>query len=405
MIEKLCVVLGVTLLLLAVVPQDCLAEKEPTWAHETEYRVMAVDISEDGKYIAAGMNDGSGTNDRLMLFEKGSSTPLWETENTSGFSAISVSADGAYIAAAQGSTVQLYHRDNRTPLWEFTEGDGIRSVAISADGKYIVAGSNEKVYYFDRTKATPLWKQNSKYTSRVSISANGSRVFIAMGGGNYKEMIRYFSGDGTVLWEKEGGPTSLGLSADGLALGVAWGGNRITIYNHTYGQVLWEYSRTDGTGAMYMAISADGKYVGAVSGGNNDDAAFLRFTIDNRTPLWKTVITKKISDFAMSADGKAFTGTNVQGDIFLVDMDGTVLWNTSIESWINSIAMPGNSATIVAGNNGNKVYYFSGPKNAGGGDGNGGDDNGSPGFEILIIAPAMGTSVLLHGNRRRRRNI
>ena len=170
-----------------------LQEQQPLWSHpigETVNWVFSVSISSDGSYIAAG-----GTDRRVYLFSKDSSTPLWSYQAGGGGTvySVSISSDGSYIAAGSfDDNVYLFSRTSSTPLWSYQTDNYVYSVSISSDGSYIAAGSDlsKRVYLFSRTSSTPLWSYRTGGTVySVSVSSNGS--YIAAGG--YDRRVYLFS--------------------------------------------------------------------------------------------------------------------------------------------------------------------------------------------------------------------
>lgn len=410
MFRTLGVLLGTALLLLALVPQGGLADHwnssnnpahNPAWVHERkEPKTIAVDISLDGKYIVSGTGGDTYYTHKVFLFHRDSGTPLWHTENSSNINSVSLSADGEHIVTGVGYFTRLYHRRNNTPVWEHHNPSdrGANQVAISADGKYIVSANDENCYFFSSDNATPLWSTNLRYARYVAITANGSHALIAGGGGTQALYVRYFTMDGSQLWSyrPDSAVTSVGLSADGTTVGISISGARVLRLNHMSGNMLWEYGRDKGFyGACFMDVSADGKYVGAANRGNNEGKLF-RLLSENGTAEWIMNLPEEVRVFAMSADGKVLAGGTNEGNIFVVGPGGKPLWNSSTGNPILALALPGNSASIVAGNGAGKTFFYAPLGSSSQGDGEG----GTPGFGILLMIPAMLTAMAIPRKRR-----
>ena len=75
----------------------------PEWSYETEGEyVRAVDISQDGEYIAIGSND-----EHVYLFGKESNSVLWTYDAASHVVDVGLSADGSHLAFCTGSHFYL----------------------------------------------------------------------------------------------------------------------------------------------------------------------------------------------------------------------------------------------------------------------------------------------------------
>ena len=121
----------------------------------------SISISSDGYYIAVG------TDGAVNLFNISSSTPIWSYPTFSGpesinIYSIAISKDGKYIAAgAQNGTLFLFNRTHSKPVWKNPTGSNIYSIKISANGEYIVSCNSNQIILFNRTSANPLWNYSS----------------------------------------------------------------------------------------------------------------------------------------------------------------------------------------------------------------------------------------------------
>ena len=192
----------------------------PEWTYQTGDQWsdgVAVDISGDGDYIAAGSNDG-----KVYLFKSNSNSPVWTYDVDDDVKTIAISADGEYIVFGTNDDdgkVHLLGKTSSTPLWSYSVGDDVRSVAISPDGEYIAAGT-EDVLLFDKDSSTPFRTYDfdgGVYSSAVyglSISADGKYV----AAGSLNDYVYLLDKDSsTPLWSYEtgGNVDSVDISADG----------------------------------------------------------------------------------------------------------------------------------------------------------------------------------------------
>jgi len=150
----------------------------PLWSHDVGKRGSNVVISSDGLYIAVGsqggQNIGPGSENetgKVHFFHRDSDAPVWSYPIPGNNTVISVdiSDDGRYIAAGRSQSehgvrgddtpVYLFHRNSPEPLWTYTDSDEVNwRVSISGNEEYISAGNdNGTVALFHRDSPDPLW--------------------------------------------------------------------------------------------------------------------------------------------------------------------------------------------------------------------------------------------------------
>ena len=140
--------------------------------------VYSVDISADGNYIAAGVNDRTMPSyNRVFLLNRTTQQVIWsETHPYIGYDNIAISDDGNCIVSAIATTGDFSVFNQTGFLWNETltvSGD-LDSIAMSSDGNNITLGYASVMYSFSKN-GSALWG-NGDTTGTVTISDNGKHV-------------------------------------------------------------------------------------------------------------------------------------------------------------------------------------------------------------------------------------
>ena len=146
--------------------------REPLWSYQPDEHPRAVDISNNGEYLAVGTGTYhyEGESDEAFYLRDFSASLLYpdliiaykDSCNPPGgssrvFESVAISGDGEYIVTGVSTTygnscnkLLLFDKDSNTPLWSFkTSGYdyGFAAVDISKDGEYIIASSHDDNIY------------------------------------------------------------------------------------------------------------------------------------------------------------------------------------------------------------------------------------------------------------------
>ncbi len=161
----------------------------PLTAYKTspDSPVWTAAISRDGKYAVYGLDSADKYNS-LFLFSSNNTLPIktWQTDWWAR--SVDISYDGKYIAAGSGDhNVYLLDKDEDEPLWKFKAGERVGSVSISAGGNYIAAGSKDKnVYLLSKESKIPIWSyKTDSWVTAVAISADGNYIAAGTGATQY----------------------------------------------------------------------------------------------------------------------------------------------------------------------------------------------------------------------------
>ncbi len=125
--------------------------------------------------------------------------PIWEFEAYLDITSGDMSQDGKYIAVGDenGDIYLLDHYGNE--IWHYTDGWQIGSVSISYDNKYICAIEEwGKLYLFSNSSNMPLWIDDSptEYTYFSATFARDANIIITAG--NYSIEGNYY-----YIWAKD----------------------------------------------------------------------------------------------------------------------------------------------------------------------------------------------------------
>jgi len=235
----------------------------PIWSADIECGAIGVDISDDGKYIAAGVANAGKNGDKLFFFSSESNEPLWEYkadhpeyEQTGNFYRPDITPDGKYVAVSTGcpdrraylfskegdvvfrsemltydspvhksaisddGSLIAYSADHATgqeivflfdyqgkKIWSFSspEDATARAISISANGDYVAAGTTGgHIYLFSKESSVPLWKfTTTGYFTQigdVKLSSNGDYL---VAGGTTKKVYLFSKDSSEPLWECE----------------------------------------------------------------------------------------------------------------------------------------------------------------------------------------------------------
>ncbi len=210
---------------------------KPVWQYEFNQaspvgggpRGNGIAISGDGSRIAAaaGME--------VALFGFGSNKPLWKYEAPA--LAVDISRDGKYLAAStvveNKNTVLWWRVENNRPIKKFEADSNFHDVSLSADGRYAAASTgcpDRKAYLFSKDSDKPLVSSErltfDSPVSKARISADGKTAAFATEGGPDSSVAVLFSRDSArPVWkfdnQKKNSARAMSLTPDGQFIAVA----------------------------------------------------------------------------------------------------------------------------------------------------------------------------------------
>jgi len=131
------------------------------WHQRTPAQVWGIDISRDGRYVAAGSSD---PDDKIYLYDRIEGS-LWVHNAGGEVREVKFSNDELYLAAgpvANGGagSLGLFDVSTHQLLWITDTGDWVREIAFRPDDSYVaVANGAGYLYIFNTKDGTLLWKR------------------------------------------------------------------------------------------------------------------------------------------------------------------------------------------------------------------------------------------------------
>ncbi len=221
------------------------------WSYEAIGEVNSIDVSPDGKYIAAGTSVGVfylfGNNGEVIL----------DSKFLRGVRKTAISSGGEYIALST-ENVLYYLQKNGTILWNTSFPVAVNSISITPDGEFVAVGSGNIIKYFDKN-GVELWSYStSNNINDVSISSDGE--YIAAASGN---VIYYLKGDGSLDWTFSASRElkDLSITSDGAFIAATT--ENTLYYLDKVASILWNYS---GNNFKSVTVASNGEIITVTSG-------------------------------------------------------------------------------------------------------------------------------------------
>jgi len=236
------------------------SEKSATWSWGARGAVLAVDISGDGDYVAAGTSAPSVAywkNARSL--GPGNVNPNWEsTSPDHAVIDVAVSDDGDYVAAASGPLVDLsvhYWAGAKSlagdppNTWYYGADVPFTSVDMSCDGDSVIAGAgvlltlaeagagvavaaapangpiSGSVYFWGGAQSltgtpSPTWVYPTDHPI-WDVAINDAGTYMAAVDASIPDTVYFFNRQGNLLWQDITiGGDKLSISCDGGTLAV-----------------------------------------------------------------------------------------------------------------------------------------------------------------------------------------
>lgn len=269
------------------------------------------------------------------------STPLWNHLLVGKNPSVAVSGNGRYVAAGTengktGGHVYMYDTQGNL-LWDYKTDSNITTVSISKDGSYVAASGYQMLdngltgygfmqyyahpaLYFLSNNGTLLWKYESKAGQviwHIAMPQDGSSVMTNIDGN-----IVSFDRRGNILWNYTAGNDtgSISVSSDGYYI-VTNTADHVT-YLDNAGKILWS-SKIDSDANARSLVSQDGKYVLASSSDPGSGRGKL-YLFDNKgNLLW----TRPVDNFeTMAISSGYYYIAESSSSTELLDLKGNVMW-------------------------------------------------------------------------------
>ncbi|HJX55812.1 MAG TPA: PQQ-binding-like beta-propeller repeat protein [Methanoregula sp.] len=244
-------------------------------------------FSADGSTVYAGGNQ--------MFFRSWDGTNRWG--GRAGHVA-TMSSDGNYVVSAAGNLVQVLDR-NGTVYWIRGMGAPIRAVAISSNASIIIT-ADDRGDIHSWTGNGESWGLNrSDLVKQIAVSPSGSFVVVTTAIG-----LKYLHPDMIPFW--------------------------------------WD--NKSGSLDSFIAISADSSTV--ITSGEKRVSSHT----GSGTLNWMKDITREeIIDMACSEDCSTIVLGSQDGNVWVLDQQGRILWKYPVGSWVNGVGVSRDGSIIAAG--------------------------------------------------------
>jgi hypothetical protein len=298
----------------------------PDW--EVPYTINAwdevIDMTEDGNYIA------SGVNDQVEIYIPASAVAQWTTTISQNVRGIQIRNDGwrVFVAAAnpvtQDSTfVYCFQFGQSIPVWVKSFAGNYTALVLSKSGNRLLlgeyGGGNNKLFVLNPATGAVIFQTAfaDQYPPAISDDGNyivsgdfSGHVFLLEyneSAATYTEKWNY-TVNGANSWV-----AGMGISGDGTTIAIgtlmfpATGGNdgELYVFNNYSPVPLWIYPSM-GDMVQCVDLSSDGSIIAAAGWGplNNSTPDILLFRKQSNVPY--LTVNSPGSNFCLdlSADGK-----------------------------------------------------------------------------------------------------
>ena len=342
------------------------------WRYETEPHIESpAAVGSDGKlYVGSSGGPYAGTDDHYLYALAPEGSLIWRYR-----------ADGSIEASpAIGSDGTIYMGSNDgfvyavTPggalKWKYATGDRVRSSpAIGLDGT-IYVGSGDHGLYALTPEGSLIWKFETEGEVHTSpaIGSDGT-IYV----GSEDEHLYAVAPDGSLKWSYgSGGPMSLSpaLGPDGaiysgsMATGPVASPSVAAVHClRPDGTLRWQYATPHrlGGGPTALGIGADGTVYVAAVGVESAGSSTGRVTAlgSDGTPKWTyDTSDPHIWHLAVAGDGTILCGSGMVsttggGRIWALRSDGTLRWSLDTDERLGSSPVIAADGRVYVGLRGN----------------------------------------------------
>ena len=237
------------------------------WEKELPDQSWAIDVTNDGSYVACATNSLSGENYCYLWDAAGNQ--IWKKSISGESYDVKFSHDNQRLATGpheDGASLVLYDTLTGVKMWDHNLG-GIRCVrqtAFTKDGKYILAGQTLHLF---KANGNLVWRRYHSYVPyAIWPSSNGKRIMVPDKG----DCLSMFNIKGKLLWRREQRVITYGvMSANASVVVITTTHGYVFCYNKN-GKIKWYHylPGSKGCGGHNAAdITPDGKYIVVGGGG------------------------------------------------------------------------------------------------------------------------------------------
>ncbi len=322
-------------------------EYQKAWEYKLDSPAYALAMSNDGKYIAVGVEGMKGGVILLNEFGK----MVWENVVDTSVHSIAVDSVGRYFAVGdEMGRLHLFGR-NGNVVWEQKMQNAISLVVISKDGKYIAAGEREGIgnatVHLFSIDGNELWRQEVRARTE-SLTVNNKGEVIYGGWGS----VHLIDKDGKELWSREvkGAVRSLTFSPDDNYLLVGMDAGKVLLVSKSDGKEREiEFPTWSSINAVYMLVNGFNIIAGVEEG-------FIYMTDMSGQTIWRYDTKSTILTLNMTPDGSQIVAGTVNGLEF-TNNKGRRKGEILIEGGVNKTVFSQDGSLLVA-ISGSRVYLF-----------------------------------------------
>lgn len=280
-----------------------------------------------------------------------------------------------FESAFDKNEIAVISKETGQKILSYSTGkEWIGGIALSDDGKYLAAKTSKHIYLFETNRPEkPLWefvcedcRIGDDVKGGVDISSDGSKIIAAIG----ENIILFDKLASAPLWKYQvGNAYNVAISSDGKYMGAATAGeeanvnsNLLILWKQESSTPFWQYHSS---GNFHdVSLSSDGSFIAGSTG--CPDRRFYLFSKDSNIPLIKTEMLTRDSPVhraKISADGSliAVGSESDGGAVFLFSKDSqNPLWKfpTPNGSSVRALNFTPDGQFIGAATFGGKVYIF-----------------------------------------------
>ncbi|UCH90122.1 MAG: right-handed parallel beta-helix repeat-containing protein [Thermoplasmata archaeon] len=345
--------------------------------------VWPVDISGNGKYLAAGWDKN------VSFFDITSNEPLWSYNTGGRVGDLKLSEDGHHLVVGSSRTIFFFRTNSSTPLWSVNtgvrfDGDPGNQLDMTRDAKYIAASaSGYRVKVFDTTSTTPTtpyW--NIYFGDHVNVVRfSGDGKYLAMGGTHRHFFKLGWVPTKSINWTHYSGDPyySSSLSYNGNRISVGQGiTHNVRLFQPSRNWPLWTYNLR---GRQFeQAMSDSGKYMVSSNGDDGLPGSWSGFAFwytETSRPVWSYMTgsgsRSTIADAVdMDSNANYVVGGSRNDNVYLFSQqkDSNAGWSsadgfpaftytTGGDIYYNGVSMSFDGKYFAAGSNDGCVYLFS----------------------------------------------
>ncbi|WP_226037782.1 ABC transporter permease subunit [Aquibacillus saliphilus] len=257
----------------------------------------------------------------------------YTVENTSSITAMDVSPDNSrYAVGTYDSTVFVYDNNNQL-IYRFESKNVINDLTILKDNSIIIASDDRNLYSYDSRGNEQFIKSFPISPKSVSSSISGDIIATYLASSNEVILINQ-NGEEIDTINTGFYIEDLSVSKNGKWIVTAGADQVIRVYNSSS-----ELQREIPVTGVINDIKVDDEGRVVVGTENSKVVGFDERgnTLFNYSAKWK------ITNIDLSTDSNYIAASDLEGNFYIIDKQGNLLWSMQGESIARSVAFSGES--------------------------------------------------------------